>query len=69
MEHTLNRQTTTILTYTRTHKSGTTACGAFPVFPARPPRRRARARVRAWGEKTRNPPGARGGSTGGNRIV
>ena len=25
--------------------------------------------VRAWGEKTRNPPGARRGSTGGNRIV
>ena len=65
MEHTLNRQTTTILTYTRTHKSGTTACGAFPCPSVPPPGPRARA----WGEKTRNPPGARGGSTGGNRIV
>ena len=27
MEHTLNRQTTTILTCTRTHKPGTTPCG------------------------------------------
>ena len=25
------------------YKPGTTPCGAFPVFPARPPRRRARA--------------------------
>ena len=62
MEHTLNRQTTTILTYINQGRRPV----AFPVFPARPPRRRARA---CAGGKTRNPPGARGGSTGGNRIV
>ena len=64
MEHTLNRQTTTILTYINQGRRPV----AFPVFPARPPRRRARACVRGR-VKTRIPPGARGGSTGGNRIV
>ena len=38
MEHTLNRQTTTILTYINQGRRP----AAFPVFPARPPRRRAR---------------------------
>ena len=41
-------------------------CGAFPAFPcpSAPP-----SGPRARGGKKRNPPGARGGSTGGNRIV
>ena len=39
MEHTLNRQTTTILTYINQGRRP----AAFPVSPARPPRRRARA--------------------------
>lgn len=38
MEHTLNRQTTTILTYINQGRRPV----AFPVFPARPPRRRTR---------------------------
>ena len=38
MEHILNRRTTTILTYINQGRRP----AAFPVFPARPPRRRAR---------------------------
>lgn len=39
MEHILNRRTATILTYINQGRRP----AAFPVFPARPPRRRARA--------------------------
>ena len=39
MEHTLNRQTTTILTYINQGRRP----AAFPVSPARSPRRRTRA--------------------------
>ena len=63
MEHTLNRQTTTILTYIN---QGRRPAVPSPLFPARPPRRRARmapfsaARPGAAGRPAGAPPAPMG---------